>query len=124
MLTVTIGIGFGYSVGIQSRGKVAGKPRICISNNTKSLPLFARNRSYVVIRDFPGGYKLFLRYGEGDSNPLQYSCLENPVGRGAWWAAVHRVTESDTTDATLHAYMHGSGRSPVQGNGNTLQYSC
>ena len=29
--------------------------------------------------------------GEGNGNPLQYSCLENPVDRGAWWAAVHRV---------------------------------
>ena len=29
--------------------------------------------------------------GEGNGNPLQYSCLENPVGRGAWWATVHRV---------------------------------
>ena len=38
--------------------------------------------------------------GEGNGNPLQYSCLENPMDRGAWWAAVHRVTESDTTEAT------------------------
>ena len=29
--------------------------------------------------------------GEGNGNPLQYSCLENPVDRGAWWAAVHGV---------------------------------
>ena len=29
--------------------------------------------------------------GEGHGNPLQYSCLENPVDRGAWWAAVHGV---------------------------------
>jgi len=28
--------------------------------------------------------------GEATSNPLQYSCLENPMDRGAWWAAVHR----------------------------------
>ena len=83
MLTVAKGIGFGYSVEIQSRGTFAGKPRICISNNTKSLPLFPRNRTQVVIRDFPGGDKWFLWYGEENGNPLQYSCLENPVGRGA-----------------------------------------
>ena len=36
--------------------------------------------------------------GGGNSNPLQYSCLENPMGRGAWWTAVHGVTkELDTT---------------------------
>ena len=33
-------------------------------------------------------------YGEGNGNPLQYSCLENPVEREAWWAAVHGVTQS------------------------------
>ena len=36
------------------------------------------------------------RYGEGNGNPLQYSCLENPVDRGAWWAAVHGVAQSQT----------------------------
>ena len=36
--------------------------------------------------------------GEGNGNPLQYSCLENPVDRGAWWATVHGVLkESDAT---------------------------
>jgi len=33
---------------------------------------------------------------EGNGNPLQYSCLENPMDRGAWWATVHRVTKSWT----------------------------
>ena len=34
--------------------------------------------------------------GEGNGNPLQYSCLENPMDRGAWEAAVHGVTKSRT----------------------------
>ena len=34
--------------------------------------------------------------GEGNGNPLQYSCLENPMDRGAWQATVHRVTKSRT----------------------------
>ena len=34
--------------------------------------------------------------GEEHSNPLQYSCLENPMDRGAWWTAVHRVTQAQT----------------------------
>ena len=34
--------------------------------------------------------------GEGNGNPLQYSCLENPMDREAWWAAVHSVTKSQT----------------------------
>ena len=36
--------------------------------------------------------------GEGNGNPLQYSCLENPMDRGAWEAAVHWVAESDMTE--------------------------
>ena len=38
--------------------------------------------------------------GGGHSNLLQCSCLENPIIRGAWWAAVHRVTELDITEVT------------------------
>ena len=34
--------------------------------------------------------------GEGNSNPLQYSCLENPTDGGAWWATVHGVAKSRT----------------------------
>ena len=46
--------------------------------------------------------KRFLR--EGSGTPLQYSCLENPMDGGAWWAAVHGVAKSRTqlSDFTLH----------------------
>ena len=40
---------------------------------------------------FPGG---------GHGNPRQYSCLENPMDRGAWQATVHRVVKSQTSEAT------------------------
>ena len=39
---------------------------------------------------------LHLVIGEGNGTPLQYSCLENPMGGGAWWAAVHGVSKSRT----------------------------
>ena len=45
-------------------------------------------------------WKFTVYVGEGNGTPLQYSCLENPKGRGAWRATVHRVTKSDTTEAT------------------------
>ena len=38
--------------------------------------------------------------GGGHGNPLQYSCLENPMDRGAWRASVHGLAESDTSEAT------------------------
>ena len=59
------------------------------------------------------------RNGEGNGNPLQYSCLENPVGRGAWGAAVHRVAQSWTwlKRLSMHACIG-------EGNGNPLQCSC
>ena len=84
---------------------------------------------------------------EGDGNPLQYSCLENPMDGGAWQATYHGVTKSRTrlSDFTL-TFQHnfpvgsdgkesacyagspglipGSGRSPGEGNGNSLKYSC
>jgi len=44
--------------------------------------------------------------GGGNSNPIQYSCLENPMGRGAWWAAVHRVTKSWTQLKLLCTHAH------------------
>ena len=59
------------------------------------------------------------KIGEGNGNPLQYSCLENPVDRGAWWAAVHRVAESRTRLKQLS--MHACDG---EGNGNPLQHSC
>ena len=45
--------------------------------------------------------------GEGRGNPLQYSCLENPLDRGTWWASGPQgCTELDTTEVTQHSRMH------------------
>ena len=47
-------------------------------------------------------------YGEGNGTPLQYSCLENPMDGGAWWAAVHGVEKSRTrlNDFTFTFHFH------------------
>ena len=37
--------------------------------------------------------------GEGNSNPLQYSCMGNPMDRGAWWATVHGFTKESQLNA-------------------------
>ena len=88
--------------------------------------------------------------GEGNGNPLQCSCLENPRDRGVWWAAVYGVSQSQTRLKRLSSsssrcfpgdsvvknllssagdlrevcLIPGSGRSPERVNGNSLQYSC
>ena len=65
---------------------------------------FLENRNHTLfIFMFPIG-----SIGEGDGTPLQYSCLENPMDGGAWWAAVHGVTKSRTrlSDFTFTFHFH------------------
>ena len=64
-------------------------------------------------------HTLAVQSGEGNGIPLQYSCLENPMGRGAWLAALHGVAKSQTR---LH--FHFSLSCIGEGNGNPLQCSC
>ena len=56
-----------------------------------------------MVKNLPAMWETWVRFlcwedspGEGTGNPLQYSCLENSMDRGAWWATVHRVTKSQT----------------------------
>ena len=56
------------------------------------------------LRKIPGG---------GNGNPLQYSCVENPMERGAWWATVHRVAKSQTwlsDQACTHTVIFSKGK--------------
>ena len=61
------------------------------------------------------GFSLGTRSGEGNGTPLQYSGLENPMDRGAWWAAVHGVAQSWTQLKRLSSSCSSRslvGRSP------------
>ena len=62
-----------------------------------------------------------INIGEGNGTPFQYSCLENPMDGGAWWAAVRGVARSQTrlSDFTIFS-LSCIG----EGNGNPLQCSC
>ena len=51
--------------------------------------------------------------GERNGNPLQYSCLENPMDRGAWWAAVHGATKSRTQLSPHSTHCYGELHGPV-----------
>ena len=59
---------------------------------------------------------------ERNDTPLQHSCLENPMDRGTWWAAVHGVAKSLTqlSDFTFTFSLSCIG----EGNGTPLQCSC
>ena len=64
---------------------------------------------------------LYTTDGEGNGTPLQYSCLENPMDGGAWWAADHGVAKSRTrlSDFALTFSLSCIG----EGDGNPLQCS-
>ena len=61
--------------------------------------------------------------GEGDGNPLQYSCLENPMNRGAWWTILHgTVEESDrTSQLNNNMYLYTRRVYIPLGNGSSRQ---
>ena len=59
----------------------------------KNLLVSARDMRHLNLTAGPGRSP-----GGGRDNPLQYSCLENPMDRGAWQATVHGVEESDVTE--------------------------
>ena len=68
-------------------GGLVGKESVCNAGHPGSVPGSGRS------------------LGEGNGNPLQYSCLENSMDRGAWWAIVHGVTESWTWLSDKHFHF-------------------
>ena len=68
------------------------------------IPL-ATSLSPLVFPEGAPGFGSQCRIGEGNGTPLQYSCLENPMDGGAWWAAVHGVAKSQTRLSDF-TFMH------------------
>ena len=66
------------------------------------------HRSGWKFQSLPISLSVKQNIGEGNGNPLQCSCLENPMDGGAWWAAVHGVTKSRTwlSDFTFTFHFH------------------
>ena len=61
--------------------------------------------------------------GEGNGNPLQYSCPEKPMERGAWWATAHEIAKSQTRLSNTHTRTHSHSHThsyQVQTSGNRL----
>ena len=81
-----------------------GPYQLCIYNYIYSIHIYIYIYTYI--------YNCFIYssvyVGESNGTPLQYSCLENPMDRGAWWAAVHGVTKSRTrlSDFTFTFHFH------------------
>ena len=85
--------------------EVSGVFVVCIpyrKNRASQVALVVNNPSTSAgdIRDMGLISGLGRFAGGGQGNPFQYSCLENPMDRGAWWATAHRVAESDTAEVT------------------------
>ena len=76
-------------------GNLAGKESACNAGDPRLIPRLGSSPAEGI--DYPLQYSwasLVAQCGEGNGNPLQYSCLESFMNRGAWSATVHGVTES------------------------------
>ena len=68
---------------------------LCLTQFSRRLSSAAQELKSPKASDLKHGAQ-YSQLGEGNGNPLQYSCLENPMDRGPWWTMFHGVTESQT----------------------------
>ena len=73
---------------------------VCVHGISQGVLVVKNPPANAEVRDMHSIPGLGRSLGGGHSDPLQYSCLENPMDRGAWQATVHRIAESDVTEAT------------------------
>ena len=83
----------------------------CVTSKPRSQETLGLSRGSVVKNPLASARAMGSTPGEGNGNPLQYSCMKNPMDRGTWWATVHGITKSQTwlTDwahTHTHTYTH------------------
>ena len=105
-------------MGTHRRGTVMEKITVCFKsrkqNQQRLLILWKLSTNIFCFRLLHAAIKItkllatVIRSGEGNGTTLQYSCLENPMDGGAWWAAVHGVTRGQTrlSDFTFTFHFH------------------
>ena len=92
------------SIQVPQAGKQAPRYISPVSSNSKESACDVGNPASV-----PGWER---SPGEENGNPRQYPCLENPMDRGAWWASVHGVTQSQTRPSDEHFQFHETSAVP------------
>ena len=92
----------GWAKATGQRENRGWKPGIQSGIRARDKALWILENCFLFNWGFLGGV------GEGNGTPLQYSCLENPMDEGAWWAAVHGITKSQTglSDVTFTFHSH------------------
>ena len=85
----------------------------------KQCQFLTSNSLCTCMRGSWGYTQVWVHFGEGNGNPLQYSCLENPMDGGAWWAAVHGVAKSRTrlkwlSSSSMGSFEQEDNSSPLQ----------
>ena len=82
-------------------------PSIHLSSHPSIHPsIYSSIHPFNILQHFIFCQMLYCFFGEGNGTPLQYSCLENPMDGGAWWAAVHGVTKSRTRLSSFTFTFH------------------
>ena len=91
---------YAYKFGKLSSGHRTGKGQFSFQSQRKPMPKSVQTTAQL--------HSSHMLAGEGNGNPLQYSCLENPMDGGAWQAAVHGVAKSQTrlSDFTFTFHVH------------------
>ena len=117
LITSGNGLGFEFLLKFNYKSQVHSPVDFHLGEHTWVTCTQLRKQSWVGDPSCPLPLRICFALESG--NPLQYSCLKNPMDRRAWWAAVHRVAQSQTRLKRLS--MHAC---TGEGNGNSLQHSC